>query len=187
MADIFSEFPVLELKRIVLRAGTYDDAQDYLDYISHKEVHRYIPDECLPKTLEQAQEEIDYMSDLFKYGRSIYWIIADKKTNKLIGSCGFNYWNKDHRRGEISYDLKHSYWGKGIMTEAIEAVITFGFVNMKLHRIEATVTEMNLASKAVLKKHKFKKEGVLRQQKLLHGKFYDAIMLSLLSHEYLTF
>jgi ribosomal-protein-alanine N-acetyltransferase len=117
----------------------------------------------------------------------VFWAIARKDDSKLIGSCGFNYWNRDHSRGEISYDLAKQYWRKGIMSQVVKSVLGFAFTQMQMHRVEATVTPTNLGSLGVLRKAGFKKEGILREQKLLHGKFYDAVMLSLLQKEYLGF
>ncbi len=185
---IFNSFPVINInENLVLRQITYDDCNEYYDYMKDEDVIRYVPEECIPRSLERVKEEIDYNLDLFRYRRSIYWVIALKENNRLIGSCGFNYWNRDHRRGEISYDLNKNYWGQGIMSEAIKAILGFAFSQMELHRVEATVTPTNKASINVLKKAGFQKEGILREQKLLHGKFEDAIIMSLLQREYLKF
>lgn len=186
--SVFDRFPVINVDdEFILRQTTYDDLEDYFEYISDEEVQKYIPEECIPRTLEQTREEIQYSQDLFKYRRSVYWGIALKKNNKLIGSVGFNYWNRDHARAEISYDLSKKYWSKGVMTKCSKAVIGFAFTQMQLHRIEATVTPTNQGSLRILRKHGFKREGLLREQKLLHGKFYDAVILSLLQKEYLKF
>jgi ribosomal-protein-alanine N-acetyltransferase len=185
---IFDSFPVIKVDdELVLRQITYDDSQEYYEYMQDSDVIRYVPEECIPRNMERVKEEIEYSMDLFRYRRSIYWVIAKKDSNKLIGSCGFNYWNRDHCRGEISYDLNKKHWGKGIMSKAIKAVLGFAFTQMELHRVEATVTPTNQASLKVLKKAGFKKEGVLREQKLLHGKFEDAIIMSLLQREYFKF
>lgn len=184
---IFKEFPDISLGDIILRQITYHDAEQYLKYVSDPDVHRYIPSECLPQNLEQAKAEIDYQRNLFAYKRCFYWAIAISETNELIGSCGFNYWNRDHNRGEISYDLAKPYWGQGITTRACHAILTFGFETMLLKRIEATATPANHASVAVLKKLGFQQEGVLRQQKLLHGQYHDAIIFSILAHEFKSF
>lgn len=184
---VFDIFPVIDVDDLVLRQIAYSDQQDYFDYLSNREVHKYVPEECIPRTFDQTKAEIDYNLDLFRYRRSIYWALARKSDNKLIGSCGFNYWNRDHARAEISYDLAREYWGHGIMTRVAQAVLGFAFARMQLHRIEATVTPTNIGSLKVLEKLGFQREGVLREQKLLHGKFYDAVMLSLLQKEYLKF
>lgn len=184
---VFNEFPILDAGDYILRQVTYDDTEAYFEYISDKEVQRFVPNECIPKTLEETKGEIDYLLDLFRYRRSIYWGVARKSDNKLIGSCGYNYWNRDHARAEISYDLARPFWRQGITTQAVKAVMGFGFSRMELHRIEATVTPINTPSLGLLRKLKFKKEGILREQKLLHGKYHDAIMLSMLQREYLGF
>lgn len=182
---VFRSFPVLDIDdKYYLRQFTYEDAAAYFEYLSDDEVITYVPEECIPRSLERSIEEIEYNLDLFRYKRSIYWAIARKDNNQLIGSCGFNYWNRDHNRAEISYDLNKKYWGKGIMSAAAKQLVTYGFTQMELHRIEATVTPTNQASLRILRKLGFQKEGVLREQKLLHGKFWDAVMLSLLSKEF---
>lgn len=186
--DIYHSFPIIDVDdELILRQISHDDLEDYFEYLSDEQVLTYVPEECIPRTLERAREEIDYNLDLYRYKRSIYWAIARKSDNKLIGSCGFNYWNRDHSRTEISYDLNRKYWGKGIMTRCARSVLGFAFTRMELHRVEATVTPTNIGSLQVLRKLGFKKEGVLREQKLLHGKFHDAVMLSLLQKEYLKF
>lgn len=186
--SVFDSFPVIDVNdEFILRQVSYNDLHDYFEYMDNEHVIKYVPVECIPQNLERAKEEIEYNLDLFRYRRSVYWGIARKDNNKLIGSCGFNYWNRDHSRAEISYDLGYKYWGKGIMTEAVKAVLGFAFTRMELHRVEATVTPTNQGSLRVLRKMGFQKEGILREQKLLHGKFYDAVILSLLQKEYLKF
>ncbi len=185
---IFSRFPLIDIDdQYLLRQITYNDAEDYLAYISNEDVNRYVPNECLPRNIEQAKNEIKYNLDLYAYKRSVYWAIARKSDNKLVGSCGFNYWNRDHSRAEISYDLARELWGKGIMTKTVKSVLGFAFIQMQLVRVEATVHPNNQGSLSVLRKCGFKKEGLLRKHKLLHGTFYDAIMLSLLQEEHLGF
>jgi len=185
--DVFNQFPTLYADDYILRQPMREDAEDYLAYISDPKVNAFVPNECLPKTVEDAVREIVYFQDLFRYKRSIYWVVARKEDNKMIGSCGFNYWSRDHNRAEISYDLARPYWRSGITSKAVSTVLGFAFSQMQLNRIEATVTPTNIASFGLLKKLKFQKEGVLRQQKLLHGQYHDAIMLSLLSKDYLKF
>ena len=188
LESVFNAFPILDVDdEFYLRLINHDDANEYLEYMQDNDVIRYVPEECIPRDMERVKEEINYNIDLFRYKRSIYWTIARKDNNKLVGSCGFNYWNRDHARAEISYDLNKKYWGKGIMTKTVKSVMGFGFSRMQLHRIEATVTPTNQGSLKVLRKLGFKKEGILREQKLLHGKFHDAVMLSLLQKEYLKF
>ena len=180
-STVFKEFPVINLQNFSLRQVRYSDANDFVEYLSQDEVNIYIPEESIPRTLSRAEDEIKYMKSLFNYKQSIYWVIAKNEDDKIIGSCGFNYWNKDHKRAEISYDLAYKYWGKGIMTQAVSEVLQFGFKKMNLKRIEATITPTNTKSINLLKKQGFEQEGLLRKHKILHGRFTDAIIMSLLN------
>jgi ribosomal-protein-alanine N-acetyltransferase len=182
--DLFTKFPNRRVGEYVLRELERSDAPALLAYISDKEVHRFISDEDIPKDFEQALQEIEYWGGLFKHRQSIYWGIADRKTNELVGTCGYNYWNRLHRRAELSYDLKRELWGKGIMTEVLKEVVKFGFTQMMLHRVSATVSPDNPASGRVLEKLNFTQEGVMKDYKILHGKWDDAVMYALLEEEY---
>ena len=93
--------------------------------------------------------------------------------------------NQGARRAEIGYDLTQKQWGKGYATEAVKAVIDFGFNRMNLNRIEATITPGNDASVQVLKKLNFTREGIVRERDLIKGQLEDGIIMSLLRREYL--
>jgi ribosomal-protein-alanine N-acetyltransferase len=182
---IFNEkFPTLDAGPCLLREMQEEDAPDYFEYHLHPDVRSFITAECLPETPARAAAEIRYNRDLFAYKQSMYWGVADKGTDRLIGSCGFNYWNKDHNRAEISYDLAREYWGRGVMSETVRCMLRYGFSTMELHRVEATVPLDNVPSLRVLEKNGFRREGVLRDQKLLGGRYRDMIMLSLLAGEF---
>lgn len=178
--SVFSVFPDMHIGDFIMRNMREEDAEEYYKYHIDQEVARYVTEECLPRDVMQARAEIRYNRELFTYRHSIYWGIAEKYTDRLIGSCGFNYWNKDHRRAELSYDLSREYWGRGIASRAVNAAIAFGFDRMNLNRIEATVPADNDRSLNLLRRFGFRREGLLRQQKLLNGKFTDMLIFSLL-------
>ena len=73
------------------------------------------------------------------------------------------------------------------MSATVKSVVAFAFTQMKMVRIEATIHPENIASLRILNKLGFQKEGLLRDHKKLHGKFYDAQMLSLLQREFFPF
>ena len=180
-SSVFREFPLLDAGKVALRHMHVDDAEDFYRYHQHPEIRPFIAKECFPETIERALEEIRYNQRLFSYEQSIYWAIAEKETNRLIGSCGFNYWNRSHDRAEISYDLSYHYWGRGIVSGAVSVLLDYGFSSMGLRRIEATVSKNNAGSVRVLEKNGFILEGTLRQQKYINGAYQDMDMYSVLS------
>lgn len=186
--NIFNKFPVIKIdENITLRQFNHNDAQNYLDYMSDEDINFFIPNECIPKNLEESKNDIEDYINFFKYKRSIYWAISTNIDDNLIGSIGFNYYNREQYRSEISYDLAKKFWNKKIMTKCLNAALSFGFISMNLERIEATVLASNKTSVKLLQRAKFKKEGILRKHKLLRGNFYDAIMMSILKDEYINF
>ncbi|MCY7541071.1 GNAT family N-acetyltransferase [Bacillus pumilus] len=78
------------------------------------------------------------------------WGISLKEDPAIIGSCGFLNLEKQHYRTEIGYELHHDHWRKGIMSEAIAAVLRYGFQEMDLNRIEAIIDPANTASISII-------------------------------------
>lgn len=174
---IFLHFPVIDLGDIILRNICADnDYNNYLNYISTPQVSKYLADGDVPSSPESAKTELNYWARLFDIRVGFYWAIALKNSNNLIGTCGFNYWNRDHKRAEISYDLDYNYWGQGIMTRAIEAISNFGLQTMQVQRIQATVALDNIPSIRVLEKTGFTRESLLKKFGILQNEPRDFYM-----------
>jgi ribosomal-protein-alanine N-acetyltransferase len=84
-------------------------------------------------------------------------------------------WNiqKEHYRAEIGYMLHPDHWRKGIMKEAINAVVDYGFAILGLHSIEALLNPENIGSSSVLESSGFVKEGHIKENFYFNGKFSD--------------
>lgn len=103
-----------------------------------------------------------------------------KQTGELVGTLGFHGLVPRDRRAEIGYDLVSEHWGKGIMTEAVRELVRYGFEEMGLNRIEATVDSENERSIRLLERVCFLKEGCLREKHYYKGRFHDILVYSLL-------
>ena len=180
---VFSKFPILQMKDLALRELQITDNKPFYTYLSDPMVNKYVSEEDTPKSLEAAKDELKYWASLFHNRRSVYWGIARKDTDMLIGTAGFNVWSRTHQRGEVSYDLARPHWGKGIMTRVLQAICDYGFSTMDINRIQATVATDNIGSIKVLNKVGFQKEGDLREYGILHGKKKDFYMMSYLRKE----
>jgi ribosomal-protein-alanine N-acetyltransferase len=181
---ITGEFPKLETDRLILRQMTLEDVPALFKIWSDPEVTKYINITAF-KEESQAREMIELLNRLAEEKKAIRWAITLKEDQKVIGSGGFNTWLKEEAfRGEIGYDLDRGYWGRGIMTEVLHALISFGFGPMKLNRIEAMVEPENIASIKLLKKNGFWEEGLLREYQVSKEKFIDLQIFSLLKREY---
>lgn len=180
---ILKEFPVIETENIRLRKLRQEDAEELLNYYSNEKVYRYL-DWNGPETLKRCNEVIKIWNQGYIDGWIIRFAIADKETDKIIGTIFLNEF--EGKRAEIGYELSESYWRQGIMSEAIRAVLNLGFNNLGIVRIQAFVCKENTASKEILKKFKFKEEGCLRQYEChtVTGKCKDMYVFGLLKTEF---
>ena len=91
----------------------------------------------------------------------------------------------DNRAAEVGYSLARGLWNRGLMTEALRAVIDFGFRGLNLNRIEAQHESENPASGAVMRKCGMQREGTLRQRLMNKGRFVDVELYSILRCDYI--
>ncbi|QVK17027.1 GNAT family N-acetyltransferase [Mycoplasmatota bacterium] len=157
---ILKEFPEIETEKIRLRKLRLDDGPELFKYYSNEKVYRYL-DWNGPETLEKSYDVIKIWNQGFIDGWIIRFAIADKVTDKIIGTILLNEF--EGKRAEIGYELSEDYWRNGIMSEAMYEVLSLGFKQLGLVRIQAFVCEENTASKELLKKFNFKEEGYLRK------------------------
>ena len=176
------EFPIIETNRLILRKITKVDASDMLKYLSEKEVVE--PMGLAPFQSEQdVWDEINWYKTIYDEGTGIRWGITLKDSGEVIGSCGFLNLLPKHHRAEIGYELCREYWGKGIASEALEAVVKYGFHHYQLERIEALIEPANLRSQKLVEKQGFIREGLLRHYEFTCGKFDDLYMYSIIKED----
>jgi ribosomal-protein-alanine N-acetyltransferase len=182
---VIEEFPQLETERLVLRELTLEDTQTLLKFWADDEVTKYMNIESFQNP-KQAEDMIRLLNELFQKKEAIRWGIVKKEDNSLIGTCGYNSWIQEQAlRGELGYELGRAYWRQGFMTEALRAVISYGFGVMKLNRIEALVLLEASRSMSVLLKLGFQKEGILREHGYWKGQFWDQYCFSLLKRDWM--
>jgi ribosomal-protein-alanine N-acetyltransferase len=108
---------------------------------------------------QEAMDLVQFFIDRYHNQVSIRWAISlHNQPQLLIGTCGFHPFDNDNSRVEIGYDLAVAYWRRGIMTEALHAMLHYGFATLNLHRIEAVTTPENYASRRLLEKLGFRLE-----------------------------
>lgn len=185
MHNTSQQFPTFDLGEFILREKTDDDVADFFNYYSDSEVNKFILCD-IPKNLEEARRELHYWRNVFYRRDGIYFAIARKDNNQLIGSIGLSTFNSYHNRIELSYDLSSKYWRRGICTKAIQAVVSYGFEVLRVNRVEAFTATDNIPSKNLLLKCGFTLEGTLRQHRYHRGTYVDAYSFSLLRQDFVA-
>ena len=110
------------------------------------------------------------------------WVMVHKQDDKVIGNLDIH--TVDGDIGEIGYLLHADYWNRGLMREAVAALVKTGFAHVGLRRLEAYVAVEHLASAAVLRHCGFVQEGILRKLALLQdGRYHDMILMSILKED----
>jgi [ribosomal protein S5]-alanine N-acetyltransferase len=154
----FTPFPVLKTTTLTLRQLSSSDDNEILALRSNDNVNKYLGRKPA-KTIDDARMFIQTINENIERDESIYWAIALQETNKLIGTICLYEFSEDHCRAEIGYELLPDFQGKGIMQEAISAVIHFGFQHVGLHAIDAYTHSQNQSSTRLLDKFNFKKDS----------------------------
>lgn len=176
----FNPFPIIETERLILRRTTLKDADDYFILRSSPEAMKYI---CKPlhKTIEDTKEMIYKINEMINFNDGISWAVCLKTQQNMIGSVSFHRIEKEHYRAEIGYMLHPDYWKLGIISEAVNAIINFGFNQMQLHSIEAHIDPENVGSEKILQKFNFVKEAYYKENYFYNGIFLDTVVYSLIN------
>ena len=147
-------FPTLTTERLLLRQLKTTDDQAIFNIRSNKIVYQYIAKTTL-KHIEEAQKFISKTNKGITKGDFMYWAITLKETQELVGTiCLWNF-SKDKLIAEVGYELYPDYHRKGIMNEALNKIIEFGFEALNLKTIEAFTHKENEASKILLIRNGF--------------------------------
>ena len=178
----FHDLPELETGRLLLRKLRMTDAQDMYEYSRDPEVARHVLWDA-HQSVGDSRGYLRYAVRQYRQDLPASWGIELKENHKLIGTIGFMWINRDHNSAEVGYSLSREYWNRGIMSEALSAVLNEGFMDLNLHRIEAQHEVDNPASGRVMEKCGMRKEGVLRQRLYNKGKFVDVALYAILKDD----
>jgi ribosomal-protein-alanine N-acetyltransferase len=179
----FTHFPRLTTDRLVLRAIQPGDAEALFPIFSDADAMQYyghLPHQSLADTQALiAQTQVRYVQRA-----ALRWGITRAGDDRMIGSCGFHRFDDGFHRAETGYELQRAAWGQGIMAEAMTAILSFGFTELGLHRVEAIIDDANARSKGLLLKLGFTYEGALRERFHFGDRFEDEYFFGLLAHEW---
>lgn len=179
----FTPFKDIETQRLYLRRLTIDDAPEVLALRGNPENMKYVPRPVL-KNEDEALKHIKIINDNIDLNLGINWAITVKGNPKMIGLIGHYKINCESFRSEIGYMILPEYSKNGYTTEAVRAMLDYGFDDLKLHSIEAIIDPENKASERVLQKNGFVKEAHILENEYYDGKFLDTVIYSILKRNY---
>lgn len=174
----------LETPRLILRQFQLSDTSAmYYNWASDAEVTKFLTWPCHSSL--QVSENIltDWIS---QYDDKTYyqWAIALKEIGEPIGSIAVVSQQENIRMVHIGYCIGKKWWGKGIVPEALSAVIDFFFCKVGINRIECRHDLNNPNSGKVMQKCGMKHEGTMRQADCNNQGICDTALYSILADEY---
>lgn len=165
----------LETPRLYLRPLATDDIDSIHRLADDPAVAEGLSDLPNPYPLEAAIGLVHGMRQAMD-ARAAYALGIELKApvspDTLIGIV-FLIPEPEHRRAELIYWLGQGYWGNGYATEAVRAVLEFGFGILGLDRIHASYFTRNPASARVMEKAGMRFEGVMREHHVRRGQALD--------------
>lgn len=179
----FHPFPNLSTERLQLRRITQNDLPGVLAMRGDAAIMKYIP-RPLVTTPEEGLAHIATLEEALEQNVAVNWVMTLKGQDDFMGIIGLYRIQPENHRAELGYMLLPSYHGQGYITEAIDAVLAYGFDVVNFHSIEAVIDPDNHASERVLQKNGFVKEAHILENELWDGKFWDTVIYSILKRNF---
>lgn len=174
---------MIETSRLRLRGFREEDWRAVHAYSVDPEVVRYVPGD--PPSEEETREIIrSWMNGQSDCPPRHDFAVTVPPDDFVIGWCCLRISEGDDRIGELMYVVNRGFWGRGYATEAARGVLSYGFSELKLHRIYATCRSANTASWHALEKLGMRREGLLREHVWIRGQWLDSYLYAILDHEW---
>lgn len=172
----------LETPRLILRKPEQGDLGDILEIFSDPEVTRYWSGTPWAG-MDEARDWLARIGQNHADGSALALVLQENDSGRVIGTCTIFQIHRS-RRGEIGYALGRAWWGRGLMDEALHALVRFAFGTMDLRRLEADIDPANSASRKSLERLGFVREGLMRERWEVAGQVTDSEIHGLLRHEW---
>jgi len=167
-----------------LRPLKTSDAEDIYKNVKDKIVSQYLSQVPYPYPKHLALKYIKTTQRNRRLSRSLTLGIVPCGINRVVGLISLMNINKQNQEAFLGYWLGYKYWNQGYMSEAVNLMLNFGFVNLKLHRVSANTFEENKISQRILKRAGFKIEGKAINKICRFNKWHSEIQFGLLDSDY---
>jgi ribosomal-protein-alanine N-acetyltransferase len=184
MADVSPHPPTIDLEGARLRPLRASDADALYDYLRDPVVTELTSYPVVSPSLAEAI--IERSLSRWAAGELSKWGVALQQDDQLVGTCGFNEWSQTHRWAEMAYELAPAYWGKGLMRQAVAAVLQWTYRQDLVNRVHAFVRVDNTRSQRLLERSGFVREGSLRSYRVCRGEPRDFYIYGLLRSDWVA-
>ena len=176
----------IETERLILRDFTLADVNALAACRADERYWRYY--DRVGDVEDNAREHVQLFMQWQREEPRTHFQMAIilKQEARLIGDCGLrrrpqlSYGGATDLEADIGYELDPEQWGQGYATEAVQAILSYGFEMLELHRVWAFCLALNKPSWRVMERLGMQREGVLKQNARLNGRWVDTYVYALL-------
>jgi [ribosomal protein S5]-alanine N-acetyltransferase len=181
----FMGTPKIETQRLILRQLVLKDAQTVFDnWLSDERVsdNRVSP---AHKQVSETKEKLARIIGEYDSKELCYWGIELKVDGELIGEIDLYNFDRTTDNCEVSYSIGYEWWNQGYGSEALKAVVDFGFNYMNIHKISAAHNTDNPASGRIMVKAGMEQEGIVRHMiRNAKNQYKDCAIYGILQEDY---
>ncbi|MGF6906365.1 GNAT family N-acetyltransferase [Fusobacterium sp. PH5-44] len=171
-------------RHLSMRQFTYDDSQSMKEnWISDPEVQKMYF-EPVYTTKEEINGLLKKYVNSYETDNYYRWAITLRGSKECIGQIAYFLVDEKNHWGEIEYCIGQRFQNKGYITEALEAIINYGFDQIKFHKIQVCHMSNNPKSARVIEKIGFIYDGKLRDYFFMNGQYISRLYYSLLESEW---
>lgn len=173
-------------KKVAIRPIEKGDLKTTIKWWNDPETMYFANDNPHPhKTLEQLEEE--FAKEKGEWSEYVERFVIETVDGRLIGDVLFYNYRRDINSVYFGIFIgEKSYWGKGYGTDAIKLSLKYLFESRRVHKVQLTVSDFNHRAIRAFEKSGFRRDGVLRENAVIEGKYLDHIIMSILDSEYLA-
>jgi len=178
------DYPV-ETARLRLRPFTRGDVDAVFAYRGREDVARFLSDE--PITRAECAEIVQQRVGQIFFAREGDRIVLGaelEESGLLVGEVSLIWRHADWQQGEIGYIFHPQVHGRGLATEAAQAMLALGFVSFGLHRISARCDARNTASARVMERLGMRREAHFRDLSRSKGRWDQEFVYAILAEEW---
>lgn len=175
----------LKTDRLILRPFEKSDFDEVLDYYSLPDVQRYL--DWKARDTSEAKAAFDAMrkqTRLTRPGDILTFAVVRKADSTVMGHVSLKWTDATAAQAEIRFALGPAFRRKGYGSEAVRAVVSFGFDQHKFHRVFARTAGKNEASASLLKRLGMRLEAHYREHALFQGEWDEELHFAILDREW---
>jgi ribosomal-protein-alanine N-acetyltransferase len=177
-------FPTLHTPRLMLRELTAADAPELFAIHTQNKFMPWYGWTPMPD-LRAAEQAIEAAAQWRREpATGVRWALQWRDDPQMVGTCALYDWQPGWRCCTLDFELSHGLRGKGLMREALQAVLAWGFGQMALNRVESQVHHLNLPAMRLLRALSFEQEGCRREAGFWDAAYHDLLLFGLLRREF---